>query len=226
MSCAGEAELLAELNRRRLLHQQRVGSRVDREPVAVLGVNQSAEARRGLEQDERDVAARELERGGQAGDAAADDDDHALPDLFPTRPIGAVASELAEPRAPLVRRARALKAEAPSPASRMLTGDAMHIARELLNAFERRTGQHAVAEVEDVPGTAADASQHVVGAARTAGRPGRAAASGSRLPCIAAIGADDRPRPRRAAGASRGRSRRRPPRPGRAGLPSSRRRSG
>ncbi len=73
----GEAELLAELNRRRLLHQQGIGPGVDREPVAALGVNQSAEARRGLEQKELDAAARELERGGQAGDAAADDDDHA-----------------------------------------------------------------------------------------------------------------------------------------------------
>ena len=72
----GEAELLAELNRRRFLHEEGIGPRVDREPVAVFGANQSAEARRGLEKDELDVAARELERGREAGNAAADDDDH------------------------------------------------------------------------------------------------------------------------------------------------------
>ena len=44
----------------------------------------------------------------------------------------------------------------------------MHVPRELLDALERRTRQHAVAEIEDVPGPAARASQHVVGAGEQA----------------------------------------------------------
>ena len=42
ISRADEAELFAQLQRRRLLHQHRIGAGVDREAVDVLGVNQPA----------------------------------------------------------------------------------------------------------------------------------------------------------------------------------------
>ena len=39
----------------------------------------------------------------------------------------------------------------------------MHVARERLDVFDRRAGQDAVTEIEDVPGPAAGALEHVVG---------------------------------------------------------------
>ena len=38
----------------------------------------------------------------------------------------------------------------------------MHVLRERLHLFERRFRQHAVAEIEDVAGPSAGASQHIV----------------------------------------------------------------
>ena len=89
----------------------------------------------------------------------------------------------------------------------------MHVARELLDVLERRRGQDAVAKIEDVAGAAVRAAEHSSAAAhRRSIGPSRS--DGSRLPWIAA----SQPiasRPRRAAGASRRRSRGRRPRQGR-----------
>ena len=70
-----EADLPAQRDRLGLLDQQRVGAAVDREAVDLFAEDDAAGARRALEDDERDAAARELVRRRQPGDAAADDRD-------------------------------------------------------------------------------------------------------------------------------------------------------
>ena len=71
--------------------------------------------------------------------------------------------------------------------------DAMHVPRELLHALERRLRQHAVAEIEDVAGPPARASQDVVRGGEQA-IAGPSSSVGSRLPCTARSCADDLPR--------------------------------
>src|SRR5205823_10926107 len=68
-----EAELLAERDGRRLLHQQRIGAAVDREAADLLTEDHAAGARRALEDDERAAAQVELVGRREPRDPAADD---------------------------------------------------------------------------------------------------------------------------------------------------------
>jgi hypothetical protein len=70
-----ETQRVAQVQRCRLLHEDGIGARLDDEPVGVLGSDDPAEARRSLEESERDSARRELVRGRKAGNSAADDCD-------------------------------------------------------------------------------------------------------------------------------------------------------
>ena len=68
-----QTQCAAQLQRRRLLHEDGIGTRLDDEPVGVFGADDPAEARRSLEESERNSARRELVRGRKACDSAADD---------------------------------------------------------------------------------------------------------------------------------------------------------
>ena len=68
-----QPQRVAQLQRRRLLHEDGIRTRLDHEPVDVLGSDDPAEARRSLEESERNSARRELVRGRKACDSAADD---------------------------------------------------------------------------------------------------------------------------------------------------------
>jgi hypothetical protein len=68
-----ETQRVAQIQRCRLLHEDGIGPRLDDEPVSVLGSNDPAEARRCLEESERDSARRKLVRGRKTCDSAADD---------------------------------------------------------------------------------------------------------------------------------------------------------
>jgi hypothetical protein len=74
---AGDPEAIAQRERPRLLGDERVGPEVDDEAVAALGCDRAAEPRAGFEQrDGRGRRAFEhAQRGGDAGDPAADDRD-------------------------------------------------------------------------------------------------------------------------------------------------------
>ena len=69
---AFEPELAAQLESGRLLHQQRVGSRVEGEPVDALGADHAAGPRRRLDQHERGAPPLQLPGGGEARHPAAD----------------------------------------------------------------------------------------------------------------------------------------------------------
>ena len=71
----GNAQLAAQGDRSRLLHQQRIGAAVDHPAVESLGGDDAAGARRRFEDPHADAAPLQLERSGQPGDAAADDGD-------------------------------------------------------------------------------------------------------------------------------------------------------
>jgi hypothetical protein len=68
-----QTQRVTQVQRCRLLHEDGIGTRLDHEAVGVLGSNDPAEARRSLEEQERNSARRELVRGRQACDSAADD---------------------------------------------------------------------------------------------------------------------------------------------------------
>ena len=70
-----QPELFAQADAFGLLHEQRIGTRVDREAVDLFAEHDAAGAAARLEQGKRDAAALELERRREARDAAADDDD-------------------------------------------------------------------------------------------------------------------------------------------------------
>ena len=68
-----EPELLAQPDAVGLLHQERIGPRVDRESVDLLAQDHAAGTRRALEHDESDAALLELVGDRQPRDPAADD---------------------------------------------------------------------------------------------------------------------------------------------------------
>ena len=86
----------------------------------------------------------------------------------------------------------------------------MNVLREHLHVLDRRRRQDAVTEIEDVPRTAADASEDVCPPDRSMRAGGPSSNVGSRLPCTPRS-KPICPTPRRSARASRRRSRRRPP---------------
>src|SRR5262245_48308136 len=69
-----ESELFTELDALGLLHEQRIRSGVDREPVDLFAEDYTARTRGALEQDERQPLPMELKARRQPRDAAADDD--------------------------------------------------------------------------------------------------------------------------------------------------------
>ena len=71
----GDSQLAAERDRRRLLHEQRVRTAVDHPAVEPFGGDDAAGARRRFEDPNAQPALLQLVRGGQPGDAAADDGD-------------------------------------------------------------------------------------------------------------------------------------------------------
>ena len=70
-----EAELAAESDPLGLLRQHRVGSALEQEAVPDLGTDHPAESLARLEQEVGHFLLVEGERGGQPGDAAANDGD-------------------------------------------------------------------------------------------------------------------------------------------------------
>jgi hypothetical protein len=73
-----EPESLAEIDGGGLLREHRIGSGFDSEAVDVLGADDPTGAPRRLEYLEWDAALRQLERGCEPGDSAADDGNHAF----------------------------------------------------------------------------------------------------------------------------------------------------
>ena len=73
-----QIERFTQSDRRRLLRQDRVGTRLDRKAIHVFGANDAAQSRRGFEELKGNAANRQFVGRGQSGDAAANDCDHSL----------------------------------------------------------------------------------------------------------------------------------------------------
>ena len=146
---AGEAELLAEGDRRRFLRDERVRSRVDGEPADSVGADHAAEAIGFLEQHEGRLPAVELVGRRQSADASADDGD------------GDVAHARLPSDSGAERAARGRRGGSESAALVDEAGQGLHMRDGCLR-------EDAVTEVEDVAGLSADAPQDVVGAGEEA----------------------------------------------------------
>ena len=146
---AGEAELLAECDRRRFLRDERVRSRVDGEPAGSVGADHAAEAIGFLEQYEGRLPAVELVGRRQSADASADDGD------------GDVAHARLPSDSGAAWAARGRRGGSASAALVDEAGQGLHMR-------DRRLREDAVTEVEDVAGLPADAPQDVVGAGEKA----------------------------------------------------------
>ena len=145
-----EAELITERHRGRLLNQQRIGPCVDDELARPLGHDNAARPRPALEDDDRPLALPQFIGGREPGDPGPDDND-----------VGALFSHQAWGREGCSECSIEKTLPTPSRLLRMRKPEAVNMLRECLDVIDRCRGKNAVAEVEDVPGPAGRAFEHV-----------------------------------------------------------------
>ena len=188
----GDPELATQRDCGRLLHEERVGPRVDDPLVEPIGRDHPSDTGGCLENADAEAARLEIECRGQPGDSCTDD-------ATSTSNQDAVVS--------LETRVRLTEGVVQT-SSAQSPRRGVDVVREHLHVLHRCGRQDAVPQVEDVTGPRSDPREHRVGLLQHPRRPGPAAASGRDCPGPHARGRFG-PTPHRSGYASRRRSRRR-----------------